>query len=174
MVTKRNRRSGSTLVAGERRGRRARLMEIGRKYADCIVRRPQPEEMTMLGVVPMTNLRRRLKTLEELFTGPAGLAHTQKWLEYRDRQFYLYLSGQDDKAIRNCSLEALRTLMHDCDNPNYLELKNTSGWISHEQLHQSSHRTGWRRRHVRLAGICSRSVEGRSREPAPVTGRAIF
>lgn len=33
--------SGSTLVARERRGRRARLMEIDAKYADCIVRRFQ-------------------------------------------------------------------------------------------------------------------------------------
>jgi DNA modification methylase len=31
--------SGSTLIACERRGRRARLMEIDPKYADCIVRR---------------------------------------------------------------------------------------------------------------------------------------
>jgi DNA modification methylase len=33
--------SGSTLIACERRGRRARLMEIDPKYADCIVRRYQ-------------------------------------------------------------------------------------------------------------------------------------
>jgi DNA modification methylase len=33
--------SGSTLIACERRGRRARLMEIDPKYADCIVRRFQ-------------------------------------------------------------------------------------------------------------------------------------
>jgi DNA modification methylase len=31
--------SGSTLIASERRGRKARLMEIDPKYADCIVRR---------------------------------------------------------------------------------------------------------------------------------------
>ena len=31
--------SGSTLIACERRGRKARLMEIDPKYADCIVRR---------------------------------------------------------------------------------------------------------------------------------------
>ncbi len=33
--------SGSTLIACERRGRKARLMEIDPKYADCIVRRWQ-------------------------------------------------------------------------------------------------------------------------------------
>ena len=33
--------SGSTLIACERRGRRARLMEIDPRYADCIVRRFQ-------------------------------------------------------------------------------------------------------------------------------------
>jgi DNA modification methylase len=33
--------SGSTLIACERRGRKARLMEIDPKYADCIVRRLQ-------------------------------------------------------------------------------------------------------------------------------------
>ena len=33
--------SGSTLIACERRGRKARLMEIDPKYADCIVRRFQ-------------------------------------------------------------------------------------------------------------------------------------
>jgi DNA modification methylase len=33
--------SGSTLIGCERRRRRARLMEIDPKYADCIVRRYQ-------------------------------------------------------------------------------------------------------------------------------------
>ena len=33
--------SGSTLIACERRNRKARLMEIDPKYADCIVRRFQ-------------------------------------------------------------------------------------------------------------------------------------
>jgi hypothetical protein len=33
--------SGSTLIACERRRRKARLMEIDPKYADCIVRRYQ-------------------------------------------------------------------------------------------------------------------------------------
>ena len=33
--------SGSTMIGCERRGRKARLMEIDPKYADCIVRRYQ-------------------------------------------------------------------------------------------------------------------------------------
>ena len=33
--------AGSTMIACERRGRKARLMEIDPKYADCIVRRYQ-------------------------------------------------------------------------------------------------------------------------------------
>jgi DNA modification methylase len=33
--------SGSTLIGCERRGRKARLMEIDPKYVDCIVRRWQ-------------------------------------------------------------------------------------------------------------------------------------
>ena len=33
--------SGSTLIACERRGRQARLMEIDPKYADCIIQRWQ-------------------------------------------------------------------------------------------------------------------------------------
>jgi DNA modification methylase len=33
--------SGSTLIGCERRGRKARLMEIDAKYADCIVQRYQ-------------------------------------------------------------------------------------------------------------------------------------
>ena len=33
--------SGSTLIGCERRGRKARLMEIDPRYADCIIRRYQ-------------------------------------------------------------------------------------------------------------------------------------
>jgi hypothetical protein len=41
----------------------------------------------------MTNLRRRLKKLEEILTDPAGLVpHTQKWIEYWDRQLSIYLA----------------------------------------------------------------------------------
>ena len=48
----------------------------------------------------MTHLQRRLKRLEGILTDPAGLVpHTQKWLEYWDRQYHLFLTGQDENAI---------------------------------------------------------------------------
>jgi len=69
----------------------------------------------------MKHLQRRLKNLEAVLTDPVGLVpHTQKWLEYWDGQFFVYLSGQDDKAIWHCGVEAFRALMHYCDNPNSL------------------------------------------------------
>jgi hypothetical protein len=60
----------------------------------------------------MTHLQRRLKKLEGSLTDPAGLVpHTQKWLEYWDRQYYLYLTGQDLKAIWHSSIAAFRAVM---------------------------------------------------------------
>lgn len=60
----------------------------------------------------MMNLRRRLRKLEAMLTDPVGLVpHTQKWLEYWDRQYFLYLSGTDDKAIWHSSVEAYRAVM---------------------------------------------------------------
>jgi hypothetical protein len=62
--------------------------------------------------IPMTNLQRRLRKLEDILTDPAGLApHTRKWLEYWDRQFYLYMTGQDRNAIWLSSIEAYRAVM---------------------------------------------------------------
>jgi hypothetical protein len=37
--------------------------------------------------------------------------HSQKWLEYWDRQYYLYMSGQDDNAIWLSSIDAFRAVM---------------------------------------------------------------
>ena len=60
----------------------------------------------------MTNLQRRLKKLEGVLTDPMGLVpHTQKWLEYWDRQFYLYMTGQDRNAIWLSSIAAYRAVM---------------------------------------------------------------
>jgi hypothetical protein len=57
----------------------------------------------------MTHLQRRLKKLEGMLTDPAGLVpHTQKWLEYWDRQYHLYLTGQDLNAIWRSSIAAYR------------------------------------------------------------------
>jgi hypothetical protein len=60
----------------------------------------------------MRHLQRRLKNLEAVLTDPVGLVpHTQKWLEYWDRQFYLYLTGQDQDAIWYSSIAAYRAVM---------------------------------------------------------------
>jgi hypothetical protein len=60
----------------------------------------------------MTNLQRRLRKLEEILTDPVGLVpHTQKWLEYWDRQFYLFMTGQDRNAIWLSSIAAYRAVM---------------------------------------------------------------
>ena len=60
----------------------------------------------------MTHLQRRLKKLEGILTDPAGLVpHTQKWLEYWDRQYHLYLTGQDLNAIWHSSIPAYRAVM---------------------------------------------------------------
>jgi hypothetical protein len=60
----------------------------------------------------MTNLQRRLKKLEGVLTDPVGLVpHTQKWLEYWDRQYCLYLTGRDQNAIWLSSIAAYRAVM---------------------------------------------------------------
>jgi hypothetical protein len=60
----------------------------------------------------MTRLQRRMKKLEGVLTDYLGLVpHTQKWLEYWDRQYYLYLSGRDPKAIWHSSIAAYRGVM---------------------------------------------------------------
>jgi hypothetical protein len=64
----------------------------------------------------MTNLQRRLTKLEELLTDPVGVVpHTRKWLEYWDRQFYLYMTGQDQNAIWLTSIAAYRAVMKIAD-----------------------------------------------------------
>jgi hypothetical protein len=60
----------------------------------------------------MTHLQRRLKKLEGVLTDSVGLVpHTQKWLEYWDKQFYLYMTGQDRNAIWLTSIAAYRAVM---------------------------------------------------------------
>ena len=67
----------------------------------------------------MTHLERRLRKLEALITDPVGLVpHTQKWLEYWGEQFYLFMSGQDRKAIWDGSIAAYRAVFKHADqNP---------------------------------------------------------
>jgi hypothetical protein len=53
----------------------------------------------------MINLRRRLKKLEGVFTDPMGfIPHSAKWLKYWDSQYFLFLNGQDENAIRRSSV----------------------------------------------------------------------
>lgn len=60
----------------------------------------------------MTGLQRRLKKLEGMLTDSTGLVpHTQKWLEYWDRQYHLYLTGKDPNAIWHSSIAAYRAAM---------------------------------------------------------------
>jgi hypothetical protein len=60
----------------------------------------------------MTHLQRRLKKLEAVLTDPMGLVpHTPKWLEYWDRQYFLFLTGQVRTAIWLSSIAAYRAVM---------------------------------------------------------------
>jgi hypothetical protein len=60
----------------------------------------------------MKHLKRRLRNLEAVLTDPVGLVpQTRNWLECRDQQFYLYLTGQDRNAIWYSSIAAYRAVM---------------------------------------------------------------
>ena len=60
----------------------------------------------------MTNVQRRIKKLEVVLTDPVGLVpNTGKWLDYWDRQYYLYLSGKDRNAIWHSSIAGYRAVM---------------------------------------------------------------
>ena len=64
----------------------------------------------------MTHLEQRLRKLEALITDPVCLVpHAPKWLKYWDKQFYLFMSGQDRNAIWDSSIEAYRAVFKDTD-----------------------------------------------------------
>ncbi len=66
----------------------------------------------------MANLHQRLKKLESILLDPLGLVpHSPKWIEYWDRQFYLYLTGQDRDAIRRASVDEFRAVMRYAETP---------------------------------------------------------
>jgi len=46
--------------------------------------------------------------------------HSKKWIEYWDRQFFLYLTGQDSNAVRRASVEEFRAVMKYSDSPESL------------------------------------------------------
>ena len=65
----------------------------------------------------MKHLQRRLTKIEALLLDAVGLVpHSQKWIEYWDRQYYLFLSGQDRNAIRQSTVEVFRAVMKYSDN----------------------------------------------------------
>jgi hypothetical protein len=60
----------------------------------------------------MTNLQRRLKKLEAVLTDSMGLVtHTQKWLDYWDKQYFLFLTAKDGSGIRLGSVVEYRAVM---------------------------------------------------------------
>ncbi len=88
----------------------------------------------------MTNLRRRLRKLEGVFTDPLGLIpHSAKWLKYWDRQYFLFLTGQDENAIRRSSVVQYRAVMkYGEESPDSLvgryladcESEKTAEWVA--------------------------------------------
>ena len=67
----------------------------------------------------MTNLQRRLRKLEEHLTDPSGLVpHSQRWLEYWDRQIFNFMTDPEGRrpAIL-CTVEAFRAVMDYSNNP---------------------------------------------------------
>ena len=66
----------------------------------------------------MANLHQRLKKLEAVLLDPVGLVlHSQRWIEYWDRQFYLYMSGQDPNAIRRASVGEIHAVWKYSETP---------------------------------------------------------
>jgi hypothetical protein len=67
-------------------------------------------------------IRRRLKKLEAVLTDGVGLVpYTDKWLLYWDRQYALYLAGQDENAIRRSGVAEYRAVMqYASENPTAL------------------------------------------------------
>jgi hypothetical protein len=69
----------------------------------------------------MTQMQRRLKNLEEVLTDAMEMVpHSKKWLKYWDRQFYLYMTGQDLMAIWHSSIAAYRAVMRSAAEPGSL------------------------------------------------------
>jgi hypothetical protein len=67
------------------------------------------------------SVARRLRKLERLFKDTSGLIpHTQKWLEYWDRQVYLYMIDQAPKDQARFPLEAFRAVLRNSDCPGSL------------------------------------------------------
>jgi len=72
--------------------------------------------------VSRSRVERRLQKLEGVLTDASRFApNSPKWIEYWDRQFYLYLSGKDRNAVRRASVDTFRAVMKYADeNPTSL------------------------------------------------------
>jgi len=77
----------------------------------------------LVNIVPIrlstSRVERRLQKLEGILTDHSRFApNSPKWIEYWDRQFYLYLTGEDRHAIRRASVDTFRAVMKYADeNP---------------------------------------------------------
>jgi hypothetical protein len=68
-----------------------------------------------------SRIGKRLQRLEAVLTDASRLVpHSQGWLEYWDRQYYVCLTGQDLKAIRDSPIAAYRAVMKYAENPESL------------------------------------------------------
>ena len=82
----------------------------------------------------MIKFHQRLKKLEGALLDPLGLVpHSHKWLEYWDRQFYLYMSGEDLNAIRQASVDEFRAVWKYAETPaslagGYLDSQKDEPW----------------------------------------------
>lgn len=75
----------------------------------------------------MTNLHRRLKKLEVLLTDSTGFVPgSPKCLEYWDKQFYLFVTGQGESPLRNATVDVFHAWLNDMDDPAFLSA-STSG-----------------------------------------------
>ena len=60
----------------------------------------------------MTHHQRHMNKLEGIFTDTTGLVpHSQRWLEYWDRQYYLFLTVKEESSIRLGSVVGYRAVM---------------------------------------------------------------
>jgi hypothetical protein len=62
--------------------------------------------------VSRSRVERRLQKLEAVLTDDSRFVpNSKEWIVYWDRQFYLYMTGQDRNATRQSSVEAFRAVM---------------------------------------------------------------
>lgn len=67
------------------------------------------------------NVLRRLRKLERLLKDTSGLVpHTQKWLEYWDRQVYLYMVDEAPDKQTCFPFEAFCAVIRNSDSPGSL------------------------------------------------------